>query len=77
MSGHACNTFLFLGKLLLLIHLHQLSSGGRNHWATGGLQVNLTSLKAGPIIFSLFLLEENAILLMTSKGRDNNKTLNL
>ena len=40
----------------------------QNHWATGGLHVNLTSLKGGPIIFPLFLLKGNAILAMTRKG---------
>ena len=39
-----------------------------NHWATGGLRVNSSSVKGGLIIFSLFLLEGNAILPMTPKA---------
>ena len=39
-----------------------------NHWATGGLQVNSSSVKGGLIIFPLFLLEENAILPMTPRA---------
>ena len=39
-----------------------------NHWATGGLLVNSSSVKGGLIIFPLFLLEGNAILPMTPKA---------
>ena len=39
-----------------------------NHWATGGLRVNSSSVKGGLIIFPLFLLEENAILPMTPRA---------
>ena len=39
-----------------------------NHWATGGLWVNLYSVKGGPIIFPLCLLKGNAILPMTPKA---------
>ena len=39
-----------------------------NRRATGGLWVNSSSVKGGPINFSLFLLEGNAILPMTPKA---------
>ena len=39
-----------------------------NHWAIGGLRVNLFSVKGGIISFPLFLLKENAILPMTAKA---------
>ena len=39
-----------------------------NHWATVGLRVNSSSVKGGPIIFPLFLLKGNSILLMTLKA---------
>ena len=39
-----------------------------NHWATGGLRANSSSVKGGLKSFSLFLLEENAILPMTAKA---------
>ena len=39
-----------------------------NHWATGGIRVNSSSVKGGLISFPLFLLKENAILPMTSKA---------
>ena len=45
-----------------------LSSFGGDHWATGGLRVNPTSVKGGLIRFPLFLLEGNAILPMTRKA---------
>ena len=38
-----------------------------NHWDTGGLWVNSSSVKGRFIIFSLFLLKGNAILPMTPK----------
>ena len=39
-----------------------------NHWATGKLRVNSSSVKGGLLSFPLFLLESNAILLMTAKA---------
>ena len=45
-----------------------LSLNGGNHWATGGLRVNLTLVKGGLISFPLFLVEENAILPMTPRA---------
>ena len=39
-----------------------------NHRATGGLRVNLSSVKGGLINFPLFLLKGNAILPMTPKA---------
>ena len=45
-----------------------LTSVVGNHWATGGLWVNSFSVKGGLISFSLFLLEENAILPLTAKA---------
>ena len=38
-----------------------------NHWATGGVGVNSSSVKGGLKIFPLFLLEGNAILPMTPR----------
>ena len=39
-----------------------------NYWVTDGLRVNSFSEKGWLIAFSLFLLEENAILPMTAKA---------
>ena len=39
-----------------------------NHWATGGLRVNSSSVKGGLINFPLLLLEGEAILQMTPKA---------
>ena len=39
-----------------------------NHWAIGGLRVNSSSVKGGLKSFPLFLLEDNAILLLTVKA---------
>ena len=39
-----------------------------NNWATGGLKVNSFSVKGGPIIFPLFLLEVNGILPTTPRA---------
>ena len=38
-----------------------------NHWATGGLRVNLISVKGGLLSFPLCLLEETAIMPMTAE----------
>ena len=46
----------------------QLSPFGGDHWATGGLRVNLTAVKGGLISFPLFLLEGNALLPMLPKA---------
>ena len=56
--GEGCDS---LGKT-------SLTSIVGNHWATGGLQVNTSSVKGGFISFALFLQEENAILPMTDKA---------
>ena len=39
-----------------------------NHWATGGLRVNSSTVMGGLISFPLFLLKENGILPMTVKA---------
>ena len=39
-----------------------------NYWATDRLRVNSSPVKGDFIIFSLFLLEENAILPMTARA---------
>ena len=39
-----------------------------NYWATDGLWVNLSQVKGKLIIFPLFLLEENVVLLMTARA---------
>ena len=56
--GEVCN---ILGKTFL-------TSLVGNHWATGRLRLNLSSVKGGLIIFPLLLLEGNAILPMTPKA---------
>ena len=45
-----------------------LSLYGRNHWATGDLQVNSYSGEGGLISFPFFLVEGNAILPMTPRA---------
>lgn len=42
-----------------------LTSLVSNHWANGGLLVNISSVKGGLIILPSFLLEGNPILLIT------------
>ena len=56
--GEGCDS---LGKTSLL-------SLVGNHWATGGLRVNSSSVKGRLISLPLFLLDENAILPMTAKA---------
>ena len=56
--GEGCDS---LGKTSLL-------SLVGNHWATGGLRVNLSSVKGRLISLPLFLLDENAILPMTANA---------
>ena len=45
-----------------------LTSVVGNYWSTSGLRVNLYSVKGRLIIFPLFLLEGNAILVMTPQA---------
>ena len=56
--GEGCDS---LGKT-------SLTSLVSNHWTTGGLWVNSSSVKRGLISFPLFLLQENAILPMTPQA---------
>ena len=53
--GEVCDT---LGKI-------SLTSLDRNHWATAGFRMNLSSVKGGIRSNPLFLLEGNTILPMT------------
>ena len=58
--GEGCDS---LKKTSLMSHVG-------NHWPTGGLQVNSSSVKGGLISFPLFLHEEDAILPMITVGGD-------
>ena len=65
-----------IGKVCDRLGRTFLTSLVGNHWATGGLRVNLYPVKGGLIIFPLFLLEENAILSMTPKADCVTESLN-
>ena len=57
-----------IGEVCDSVRMDLLSSSGGDHWATGGLRVNSTSVKGGLIRFPLFMLDGNAILPMTPKA---------
>ena len=54
-----------IGAICVSLGKTSMKSLVGNYWATDGLWVNSSPVKGEFIIFPLFLLEENAILLMT------------
>ena len=59
---------IYIGEVCDMLGAMSLSSFGGNHWATGELWVNSTSVKGGLLSFPLFLLKGNAILSITPKA---------